>query len=112
MGYFAGHIASGLFAAVWSEVWKFGAGTGLIILLLAAAYFSPFSKQWFVVGAVVVAAIMFVYGYGIRDEKTVCTDKVKYVYVRSHTPSQAKKYLAPPVHTPHTCGELEWGCQP
>lgn len=112
MDWFTAHVASGLFAATWTLVWHWGAGVGLVILLLAAAYFSPFAKQWFVFAAGVVVAAMCIYGWGIKDEKVVCDSKVKYVYVRSHTAAQVKKYLAPPTVQPHVCGELEWGCQP
>lgn len=112
MDWFTAHIASGLFHAVWNEIWKWGAGIGLIILFLAAAYLSPFAKQWFVFAAVVVAAALFIYGAGIKDEKVVCADKTKYVYIRTHTPAQVKKFFSQVIPLPHTCGAMEWGCQP
>jgi len=110
MSYFAGHIASGLLAATWTVVWHWGAGVGLIILLLAAAYFSPFAKRYFVYAAVVVAAVMTIYGFGLTDEKKICAAQTKYVYLHTHTPVQDKLFLSPSAPAPRQCGELEWGC--
>ena len=44
--FFSNLFTFGLVDAVWSEVWKFGLGTGVIILSLAAAWLlSPIGKQ-------------------------------------------------------------------
>lgn len=54
------------FAGVWAEVWRFGIGLGLIIVFLAAAYFSPILKKDFVYAAVVVAVLLASFTYGVR----------------------------------------------
>lgn len=57
------------FAGLWSLVWHFGIGIGVIILLCAAAYFSPLGKKWFIIAAVVVAAFVAGEGFGVNLEK-------------------------------------------
>lgn len=47
----------------------FGLGGVSIAGLLAAAYFSPVFKKYFLFGAGVVAVVLFVYGKGVHDEK-------------------------------------------
>ena len=39
---------SGLLAALWTEIWHWGLGVGLIILCGLLAYFSPFDKKYFI----------------------------------------------------------------
>jgi hypothetical protein len=56
------------FAGLWTMVWHWGIGVGLIILLLAAAYFSPLCKKDFVYAAVIVAVAMFFEGVGVHME--------------------------------------------
>lgn len=67
--------ATGVFSAIWTLVWTWGLGIGLIILLLAAAYFSPIAKKDFVYAAIGVAVFMFAYGYGQRNEDALCKAK-------------------------------------
>lgn len=90
--------ASGVFSTIWTLVWTWGLGVGLIILLLAASYFSPIAKKDFFYAAVVVAVGMVVYGYGIRNEDALCkareaavTKKVDAVVAKTKTPAYRKR---------------------
>lgn len=56
------------FAGALALVWHWGAGVAIIILLLAAAYFSPLYKKWFLGAAAVVALCLASYGVGIADQ--------------------------------------------
>lgn len=50
----------------------YGLGGIAVVVLLAAAWFSPVFKQQFLWGAVVIAALMFVFSIGvIKGEKRV-----------------------------------------
>lgn len=68
-------MISFLLAPIWALVWHWGAGIGVIILLLAGAYFSPFYKKWFIIAAVVVAGFLVGYGAGIIDANRLNTAK-------------------------------------
>jgi len=57
------------FAGLWSMIWHFGVGIGLVILLLAAAYFSPIGKKEFIYAAVVVLAFLGGETMGVHLEK-------------------------------------------
>jgi hypothetical protein len=85
--------ASGLADAIWSEVWQWGLGVGLIILCLALAYFSPFDKKYFILAAAIIAAALFIFARGQLVEKTVCDAKIKYIYLKAH-PTITKKNIA------------------
>ena len=65
-------FTAGLVDALWSEIWKFGLGVGLIILLTAGAFFSPVGKQALASAAFAVFIILVIYGYGIKQEKATC----------------------------------------
>jgi hypothetical protein len=117
------HFASGVFGAVWTMVWHWGLGVGVIILLLLAAYLSPVSKIYFLVAAAIVAALLFAYSNGLLNERKVCEAKIKYIYLRAHPQLQTKNlaprwtvspdwYIGKPYTPSHVCGGLEWGCQP
>lgn len=78
--FFSNLFTAGIVDALWSEIWKFGIGTGLIILSLALAYFSPVAKQFFLGLAAAIFLVLVVYGYGIKQEKFVCAaEKVQLV---------------------------------
>lgn len=66
-------------AGLWAEVWKWGLGVGLVILLLAAAYFSPIAKKYFVFAAVAVVIGIVGYGKGISDQSNRCVAQQKVV---------------------------------
>jgi hypothetical protein len=53
---------------LWPLIWHQFAGYGLIVGLLAAAYFSPVFKKDFVYAAIIVGVTLFVYQYGVHDE--------------------------------------------
>ena len=72
MSFISNLFSAGLVDALWSELWKFGAGTGILILLFAGAVFLPTSRQFFIGCGVVVFLAMIVYGYGIKNEKVTC----------------------------------------
>ena len=57
------------FAGIWDLVWAWGIGIGLIILLCAAAYFSPVFKKDFLWGAFIVAVALFFTANGARLER-------------------------------------------
>lgn len=52
-------------AGLWAEVWRFGLGFGVMILLFAAAYVSPVGKKWFLRGGVAVGIFMFAFTTGV-----------------------------------------------
>ena len=56
------------FAGAWALVWHWGAGVAVVILLLAAAYFSPLYKKYFLWAAGVVILCLIAYGVGIADQ--------------------------------------------
>jgi hypothetical protein len=83
-------------AGIWAEIWKFGAGTGVIVLLCAAAYFSPLYKKEFIYGAMGVAGVLFAYTYGVHDgaararaQEIVVEQKVDKAVKDAQTPGQA-----------------------
>lgn len=57
------------FAGIWSMVWHWGVGIGLVVLLLAAAYFSPILKKFFLAMALGVVLVLVGETIGIHDEK-------------------------------------------
>lgn len=73
MSFITNLFTAGLVDALWSEIWKFGLGTGLIILSLAAAYFSPIGKQFFLAVAATSFVGLIIFGAGIKQEKKFCT---------------------------------------
>ena len=78
--FFQNLFTAGLVDALWSEIWKFGLGTGLIILSLAAAYFSPIGKQAFLALAACAFVGLIIYGEGIKNEKVTCAaEKVQFL---------------------------------
>jgi hypothetical protein len=80
MSFISNLFTAGLVDALWSEIWKFGLGAGLIILSLAAAYFSPIGKQFFLAVAAATFVGVLIYGNGIRTEKNVCAvQKVQFL---------------------------------
>jgi hypothetical protein len=85
--------ASGLIDAVWASVWHWGLGIGLIILFIAATFFSPIGKQFFAAAAAATFLFLVVYGIGQRDESVICDAKVKVIYLKAH-PALNKRNLA------------------
>jgi hypothetical protein len=71
-----------VFAGLWAEVWKWGIGIGLVILLLAAAYFSPLYKKYFLFAAVAVVIVLVAYTKGVSDENKRCV--AQQVVVKQH----------------------------
>lgn len=65
-------IVQEAFAGAWSLVWHWGAGVAIVILCLAAAYFSPLYKIWFLGAAGIVALCLVSYGVGIADQEARC----------------------------------------
>lgn len=61
IGYFFNVAIAGL----WAEVWRYGIGTGLILLCLAAAYFSPIWKKDFLWLAIIIAVFMAAFTSGV-----------------------------------------------
>jgi len=57
-------------AGLWVLVWHWGFGIGVIVCLIAAAWFLPVWRKEFSYSAVVVAAVLVGYTVGIHDEKT------------------------------------------
>ena len=86
-------FSAGLVDALWSEIWKFGLGTGLIILFTAAAFLSPVGKQSFAAAAFATFVILVIYGEGIKNEKTTCTAEKVQLLKQLH-----KDYIFTPRH--------------
>jgi hypothetical protein len=86
------------FAGAWSLVWHWGAGVAIIILCLAAAYFSPLYKKYFLGAAAVVALLLVAYGVGIADQASreqaqqkVIIKYVDRVVANTKTPKARKR---------------------
>lgn len=86
------------FAGAWALVWHWGAGAAAIILLLAAAYFSPLYKKYFLYAAGIVALCLVSYGTGIADqhirekaEQKVVIQYVDRVVANTKTPKARKR---------------------
>lgn len=52
-------------AGLWGEVWRFGLGFGIMILLLVAAYVSPIWKRDFLCAALAVGVFMIAFTSGV-----------------------------------------------
>lgn len=86
------------FAGLWTMVWHFGLGAGLIILCLAGAWFSPVFKSDFIYAALVVAFAMFFEYVGVHMEKVhrdaqgqVITSSVDKTVAKTETPAAKKQ---------------------
>lgn len=101
--FFSNLFTAGLVDALWSEIWKFGLGTGLIILCLAAAYFSPIGKQAFMAFAGAIFIGLIIYGYGIKEEKAVCAVQKVQFLKQLH-----KDYIFTPRRHPVTFNPFNW----
>ena len=86
-------FTAGLVDALWSEIWKFGLGTGVIIVALAAAYFSPIGKQFFLAVAACAFVGLVIFGAGIRQEKATCAAQKVLFLKQLH-----KDYIFTPRH--------------
>lgn len=96
-------FTAGLVDALWSEIWKFGLGTGLIILSLAAAYFSPIGKQFFLALAACAFVGLIIFGAGIKQEKATCAaQKVIFLKQLHHD------YIFTPRRKPVTLNPFSW----
>lgn len=85
MSFISNLFTAGLVDALWSEIWKFGVGTGLIVLSLAAAYFSPIGKQFFLAVAACAFVGLLIFGAGIKQEKQFCTaERVQFLKQLHH----------------------------
>ena len=85
------------FAGAWALVWHWGAGAAIIILCLAAAYFSPLYKKYFLYTAGVTALCLFFFGTGIADQhaRERAQQKVIIKYVdRIVVQARSKRALA------------------
>ena len=96
-------FTQGLLDAVWGEVWKFGVGTGVIILSLAAAYFSPIGKQFFLAVAACAFVGLIIYGEGIKNEKVTCAAQKVIFLKQLHS-----QYTFIPKHRPVTFNPFSW----
>lgn len=117
------HTSSGLFDAIWAELWHWGLGVGLIVICLILAYFSPLNKKYFLIAAGVIAVGLLIYNVGHHDEAKVCEAKVKKIYLQAHpllnkhnTAANWKiapswNPAAPPHYKPLTCdGPFDTDC--
>src|SRR5271170_3815433 len=118
--------ASGLIDAVWGSVWHWGLGIGLIILFIAATFFSPIGKQFFAAAAAATFLFLVVYGIGQKDERVICDAKVKIIYLKAHPKITAKNITpgqwrvspkwdpskAPRYKPLKVCSPFDWGCVP
>jgi hypothetical protein len=57
------------FAGIWSLVWQWGIGIGLIILCFAGAWFLPLWRKDFIYAAALVFVALFFMGVGINQWK-------------------------------------------
>ena len=96
-------FTAGLVDALWSEIWKFGLGTGVIILSLAAAYFSPIGKQFFLAVAACAFVGLLIYGEGIKSEKATCAAQKVQFLKQLHS-----DYVFTPRKKPFTFNPFWW----
>lgn len=96
------HFAlSTIFVGLWTEIFHWGLGIGLIILFGLAAYFSPIAKPLFVACAVAVAAFLGGYTVGTHDADVKCTaraaavDKAVANVVKKTTTKKARAKVDP-----------------
>ena len=82
------------FGGLWSMVWHWGIGIGLVILLCGAAFLSPVFKKDFLYAAGIVVVALFFEGVGIHDERArvaaqekLINEKVTTVVQGTTTPS-------------------------
>ena len=101
--FFSNLFTAGLIDALWSEIWKFGVGTGVIILSLAAAYFSPIGKQFFLAVAACAFVGLIIYGEGIKNEKVTCAQQKVIFLKQLH-----KDYVFIPRRRPVTLNPFSW----
>lgn len=73
------YLVEHAFAGVWSMIWHFGIGVGLIVLFLAVAYFSPLGKKWFIAAAIGVALFMGGEVVGVKMGTARCTAQAQAV---------------------------------
>ena len=66
------YLVEHFFAGLWTMIWHFGVGIGVVILLLAGAYFIPVVKAKIaLIGlAIFVVAFLVGEGFGIKLEKS------------------------------------------
>jgi hypothetical protein len=76
--------ASGLINAVWTSIWHWGLGIGVIILCIAGAFLSPVGKQGFAGAAFAAFLLLVAFGIGQKDEKAICEARVKVLYLKAH----------------------------
>ena len=79
------------FGGLWSMVWHWGIGIGLVILLCGAAWFSPVFKKDFVYCAILVAVCL---AYGtllVQDEKKHEQAQQQLLIKKVHTVVQHTK---------------------
>jgi hypothetical protein len=62
-----------LFAGIWTMVWQWGIGIGLVLLCGAGAFFSPIYKKDFIYAGLIVGVALFFMSLGIAQEKAHCT---------------------------------------
>jgi hypothetical protein len=72
------------FAGVWSLVWHWGLGIGLVILCLFMAWFSPLWKKDFLWAAVVVVMALVFEAVGVHDEAVICNARTVVVEKQVH----------------------------
>jgi len=76
--------ASGLVGSLWTEVWHWGLGIGVIILCIAGAFLSPVGKQGFAGAAFATFLLLVAYGFGQKDRAAICEAQVKVIYLKAH----------------------------
>ncbi len=79
------------FAGVWSLVWHWGLGVGLVILCLFMAWFSPLWKKDFLWAAVVVVMALVFEAVGVHDYAAICKARTEVVHEKVHTVVQHTK---------------------
>lgn len=68
-----------LFAGMWSMIWQWGLGIGLVILCGVGAWFSPVYKKDFIYAGMIILLALFFEGVGIAQERSHCTAKSEVI---------------------------------
>ncbi len=65
------YLVEHFFAGLWTMIWHFGVGIGLVILSLAGAYFAPTIRMKVILCVAAILIVVFLIGeaIGIRMER-------------------------------------------
>jgi len=75
-------VTPDLATSIWTLVWHWGLGIGIIILLVGAGLVFKVRDCFY--GAAIVAVALSIYGYGVADDAKLCNARLKEQVVKLH----------------------------